>query len=126
MGSNGDVPAVPRTNGGFFRPSVNAATTAQTTSTLDSAIEHMRQVLNIDGQEDTSNAERARRVFLDVVPAQNLMADKPSNVVPAQNLMADNIAPTRAMLSVYKVSKHYPITLPFTPPARLPATRDGT
>jgi hypothetical protein len=69
MGSNGDVPAVPRTNGGFFRPSVNAATTAQTTSTLDSAIEHMRQVLNIDGQEDTSNAERARRVFLDVVPA---------------------------------------------------------
>jgi len=112
MGSNGDVPAVPRTNGGFFRPSVNAATTAQTTSTLDSAIEHMRQVLNIDGQEDTSNAERARRMFLDVVPAQNLMAD--------------NIAPTRAMLSVYKVSKHYPITLPFTPPARLPATRDGT
>jgi hypothetical protein len=76
MGSNGDVPAVPRTNGGFFRPSVNAATTAQTTSTLDSAIEHMRQLLNVDGQQETSNAERARRMFLDLVPAQNLMADE--------------------------------------------------
>ena len=44
--SAGDEPAVPRSNGGFFRPSVTAATTApETTSTLDSAIEHMRQVL---------------------------------------------------------------------------------
>ena len=65
-----------RSNGGFYRPSLSAETTSTTAGNLDSAIEHMRQALNEVGKEETSNEERAKRMFRELVPSQNSIADE--------------------------------------------------